>query len=128
MEKHGSEDRLLEGIAWGLLLIWWGLSFVPRLLPNGLDAAGTGVILLAVNAVRRLRGIRVRGISLGFGILCLVWGALDLSRSVLRLDYHPPMLGILLGAAGIIIVAGVAISSARAASDRPAGGSQAPQG
>ncbi len=115
MENTHGFDRFLEGLAWGLLLAWWGLSFVPRLLPNGLDAAGTGLILVGINAVRRLRGIRVRGYSVGFGILCLIWGALDLGRSVLKLDYHPPMLAILLGAAGLIIVGGVAWKAVREA-------------
>jgi len=126
MEKSGSQDRLLEGLAWGLLLVWWGLSFVPHLLPNGLDAAGTGIILLGVNAARRLRGIPVRGFSLGFGILTLIWGALDLSRSVLHLDYRPPVLPILLAAAGIIVVVGVLLTSARSDAARRSG-SQVPR-
>ena len=121
MEAQRVTDKFLEGIAWGLLLAWWGLSFVPHLLPNGLDAAGTGLILLGINTVRRLVGIRVRGLSIGFGILCLIWGALDLGRSMLHLDYHPPVLAILLGAAGLIVVVGVALSPARSVTGDSAG-------
>ena len=121
MEKSGSLDRLLEGLAWGLLLAWWGLSFVPHLLPNGLDAAGTGIILLGVNAVRRAKGIPVRGLSIGFGILTLIWGALDMSRSVLHLDYRPPVLPILLAVAGIIVVARALLISARSGAARSSG-------
>ena len=118
MENTRPEDRLLEGIAWGMLLVWWGLSFVPHFLPNGLDAAGTGVILLGVNAVRRWLRIPARGLSVGFGILTLVWGALDMGRSVLHLDYEPPVFAILLAVAGVIILAAAIRISARSAVPR----------
>jgi hypothetical protein len=107
MGHTGSKDRLLEGIAWGMLLVWWGLSFVPHFLPNGLDAAGTGVIVLGMCVVRRLMGLRVQWFAFGFGILTLVWGMLDMGRSVLHLDYRPPVLAILLALAGVLILIGV---------------------
>jgi hypothetical protein len=113
MGHSGSKDRLLEGIAWGMLLVWWGLSFVQHFLPNGLDAAGTGIILLGVNGVRRFLHIPVRGFSIGFGILTLVWGVLDMGRSVLHLPYRPPVLAILLALAGILILAGAVRAAAR---------------
>jgi hypothetical protein len=100
-----------------MLLVWWGLSFVQHFLPNGLDAAGTGIILLGVNGVRRLLHIPVRGFSIGFGILTLVWGVLDMGRSVLHLPYRPPVLAILLALAGILILAGAVRAAAR--SHRP---------
>jgi hypothetical protein len=115
MEHTESQDRLLEGLAWGMLLVWWGLSFVPHFLPNGLDAVGTGIILLGVNAARKLKHMPARGFSVGFGILTLVWGALDMSRSVLHLDYRPPVLAILLALAGIIILVAAIRASVRAA-------------
>ena len=104
MERTGSMDGLLEGLAWGMLLVWWGLSFVPHFLPNGLDAAGTGIILLGVSGARRLMNLPVRGFTLGFGILTLVWGVLDMGRSVLHLNYRPPVLAILLALAGVLIL------------------------
>ena len=104
MENKESMDRLLEGLAWGMLLVWWGVSFVPGFLPNGLDAAGTGIILLGVNTMRRILGVPVRGFSIGLGILTIVWGALDMSRSVLHLDYRPPVLAVLLAVAGLIVL------------------------
>jgi hypothetical protein len=115
MESTVSRDRLLEGVAWRMLLVWWGLSFVPHFLPNGLDAAGTGIILLGVNAVRWFLHVPVRGFSVGFGILTLVWGVLDMGRSVLHLDYRPPVLAILLALAGIIILVGAIRATVRPA-------------
>jgi hypothetical protein len=106
-------NKVLETVAWGALLIWWGISFVPHFLPNGGDAAGTGVILLAVNAVRKLKGIRVNGYSLTFGILTIVWGVLDMGRSVLHLSYRPPILAILLIVLGLCIVVAVTLNLRR---------------
>ena len=97
-------ESMLEPIAWSALFIWWGISFIPGFLPNGLDAAGTGVILLGVNAARfRLMG-SVNGFSLTAGILCLVWGGLDMMRSVFRLPYRPPVFAILLVVLGVIVL------------------------
>jgi hypothetical protein len=100
--------KILEAVAWGALFIWWGLSFVQHFLPNGLDAAGTGVILLSVNAARKIKGVPVNGFSLTFGILTLLWGVLDMGNSVLHLAYRPPILAILLIALGVIVVVGAA--------------------
>ncbi len=119
MGDKGSQDRLLDGIGWGMLLVWWGLSFVPHFLPNGLDAAGTGLILLGISAVRKAQGLKARGFVVGFGVLTLVWGALDLTRSVLHLDWKPPVVPILLALAGLIVLAGVLIGARRSAAHAP---------
>jgi hypothetical protein len=99
-------SRILEAAAWGALLIWWGLSFLQHFLPNGLDAAGTGVILLAVNLVRGLKGIPVNGFSIGLGILTLVWGGLDMARSIFHVPNEMPVLAILLILAGVLLFVG----------------------
>jgi hypothetical protein len=105
MDDQKTVNGTLEAIAWGALLVWWGLSFIQHFLPNGMDAAGTGVILLAVNAVRRLKGIPVNGFSITLGILTLVWGGLDMSRSVFHLPYKPPIFAILLIVLGVVLFA-----------------------
>ncbi len=105
MDENTRLNKILEAMAWGALFIWWGLSLWPHLLPNGLDAAGTGLILLGVNIVRRLNGIPINGFSSILGILTLVWGALDLSRSVLHLAYRPPVFAILCILLGLILMA-----------------------
>jgi hypothetical protein len=104
MDASKKLDSMLEKIAWSALFIWWGLSFIPHFLPNGLDAAGTGVILLGVNAVRLGLGKRPNGFSTAAGILCLVWGALDMMSSVLHLPYKPPVFAVLLVVLGIIVL------------------------
>lgn len=75
-------DRRLETIAWGLLFIWWGLSIFFDRIPFGAALVGTGLILLGVNAVRSRKGIQTRGMTTACGILALVWGGLELLRSV----------------------------------------------
>ena len=85
MSKREWTDRFLEGCAWGMLLIWWGISFVRGLLPNGVDAAGTGIILLGMSLVRKIMGVPARGFAVGLGILTVIWGALDMSQSVFHL-------------------------------------------
>jgi hypothetical protein len=95
-------DRTFEAAGWGLLCIWWGLSLIPRFLPNGFDAAGTGLILLGVSAARRAKGLPARRFAVVCGILCLIWGGLDLSRSLFHLPYRPPVFAILVMALGVI--------------------------
>ena len=46
-------------------------------LTIGLGAAGTGLILLGVNAARWLKGIPTKGSTTVVGVIALVWGALD---------------------------------------------------
>jgi hypothetical protein len=118
MEDMKSTDRLLDGLAWGMLLVWWGLSFVPHFLPNGLDAAGTGIIVLAMCGVRKRKNLPVRGFALGFGILTLVWGMLDMGRSVLHMAYTPPVLAILLALAGILILVSAIRAGTKATGER----------
>jgi hypothetical protein len=104
MDASKKLDSMLERIAWSMLFIWWGLSFIPHFLPNGLDAAGTGIILLGVNAVRFGLNRRLNGFSIAAGILCLVWGALDMMSSVLHLPYKPPVFAVLLVVLGVIVL------------------------
>ncbi len=63
MEEAKRMNGILEASAWGLLFVWWGLSLLPHFLPNGLDAAGTGLILLGLNATRSVKKIPISGFS-----------------------------------------------------------------
>ena len=118
MEEQKNPGGILEAVAWGALLIWWGLSFLQHFMPNGLDAAGTGVILLGLNAARRVKGIPMNGFSITLGMLTLVWGGLDMSRSVFHLPYKLPVFAILLIVLGVILLAAalLRIRKARVAS------------
>jgi hypothetical protein len=104
MEADKRFKQVLESVAWGALFIWWGMSFIPHFLPNGLDAAGTGVILLGANLALLLKGMPVNGFAVTLGILTLAWGGLDLSRSVFNLPYRLPVFAILSMLLGVILL------------------------
>ncbi len=107
--KLSSKNRMFEAVAWGLLLIWWGLAdsdfgLVPS-LPAGMGWIGIGLILLGLNAARTLNRIPASGFTVTLGIFALALGGLKLGRSVLGL---PPieisLFPILLVALGIFLL------------------------
>ena len=105
MEKTYSLDRKFETIAWGTLLIWWGLRWWPlEFLPNGTGLLGSGLILLGLNAARLLNGIPTKGITTIFGILTLMFGGLLVLRDALQLSVEIPLFEVLLICLGVIIL------------------------
>lgn len=95
-----------ETIAWGLLLIWWGLRWWPLAsLPEGTGLIGTGLILLGLNAVRSLKGIPTKGFTAILGFVALTFGGLLLAREILHLPFEIPFFEILLIAVGVILLA-----------------------
>jgi hypothetical protein len=100
-------NRNFETIAWAAIFIWWGITELLKSLPNGIDAMGFGLIFLGLNFARSLRGIPTNGFSIALGILALVWGGLDLTRSVLHLPFELPTFAILLIVLGMILLADV---------------------
>jgi hypothetical protein len=105
MESNQKLNRILDAVGWGALFIWWGLSLIPHFLPNGLDAAGTGVILLGVSAVKRGKGFPVNGFAIALGVVTLAWGLLDLPRSVFHFSYQVPVFAILMIVLGVTVCA-----------------------
>jgi hypothetical protein len=90
--KLSSMNSKFETIAWGLLLIWWGLTdadfgLIPS-LPAGAGWIGIGLTLLGLNAARALNRIPTRGFTTFLGICSLIVGSLKLTRSILGL---PPI-------------------------------------
>ena len=83
MDNRQALDRRLETTAWGLLFILWGVSIFFDRIPMGAGIAGTGAILLGLNAVRLINGLPTRGGTTVCGILALVWGALELLEEFL---------------------------------------------
>ncbi len=69
------EDRLHD-FGWGLLLIVIGtiLLLPSEHVPHGSWLMAAGIILLGLNAVRRLYGLRMNGFSLLLGTLALIAG------------------------------------------------------
>ena len=76
-----------QAITWGLLLILWGITALFDFVPAGVGIAGTGLILLGLNAARYLSDIPTKGGTTILGILALVWGGLDLARQILHLPF-----------------------------------------
>lgn len=72
-----SLNRRIEDWGWGLLLILTGgILLVPKeQVPQGFWLIGAGIILLGLNLVRYLNGIRLNWFSTLMGILALLAGA-----------------------------------------------------
>jgi len=80
-------NRHYEAVAWGLLSIIWGITILFDFIPFGVGLVGTGLLLLGVNVVRSLNGLSTKGDNTVFGILAIVWGGLELARSILHLPF-----------------------------------------
>ncbi len=75
----------LSSIAWGTLLIWWGIVVMFDPLTIAIGAIGTGLIFLSANLILSLRGIPTKASNTQFGLIALAWGVLDQVRHVLGL-------------------------------------------
>ena len=79
----------LEALAWGMLMIWWGLRWWPlESLPNGTGLVGTGLILLVLNAIRLLKGVPARNFTTLLGVLALAFGGMLLANSILQFSFE----------------------------------------
>jgi hypothetical protein len=69
-------NKRLEAIAWGLFLIMIGcLWLIPdEDVPEGTWLIGVGVIMLGLNLVRNLYGIKMSGFTIFLGVLALCIG------------------------------------------------------
>jgi len=104
MNATQTQNRNFEAIAWGALLIWWGITELVKGLPVGIGAIGIGLILLGLNAARSLNGIPASGFSTTLGVLALVWGGLELAGAILRLPFELPVFAILLITLGVLLL------------------------
>ena len=84
MTEHDQQkihlNKRLEAIAWGLFLIMIGcLWLLPdETVPEGTWLIGVGLIMIGLNGVRYLYGIKMSGFTIFLGIvaLCIGIGAL----------------------------------------------------
>jgi hypothetical protein len=83
MDDIQSLKRRYEVIAWGLLLILWGITMLFDFVSVGVGLVGSGLILLGLNAVRWRNGIPTKGSTTALGILALVWGGLELASTLI---------------------------------------------
>jgi len=88
MDKTLSLNRKFEAIAWGLLFILWGVTALFDFVPGGVGIAGSGLILLGLNAVRSLRDMPTKSRTTTLGILALVWGGLELTPLLFDLPFE----------------------------------------
>ncbi len=94
MDDKKRFNHTLATMAWGVLLIWWGVVIVVDPFTIAVGAIGTGLILLAVNAIRSLKGIPIKNSNNAVGIMAIAWGVLDQARHMLGLS---PWLSLALG-------------------------------
>ncbi len=93
-----------ETMAWGAILIWWGVAELG-VLPRGLDAIGFGLILLGLNVARSLNGIPTRAFTTVLGVLALMLGGLALADSILNLpSFEAPILAVVLMVMGVMLL------------------------
>ncbi len=67
-------NQRLEAISWGLFLIMLGGFALVRNVPEGTWLLGAGVIMLGLNAVRILVGIRPSWFTIILGTVALLSG------------------------------------------------------
>ena len=67
-------NHRLETVSWGLFLIMLGGFALLKSFPEGTWLIGAGVIMLGLNAVRLLLGIRVSGFTVILGTVALLSG------------------------------------------------------
>jgi hypothetical protein len=92
-------NRRLETVSWGLFLIMLGGFALLPSVPPGTWLIGAGVIMLGLNAIRLLAGIRASWFTLILGTIALLAGI----SSVLGIDIPVgPILIILIGLAIIV--------------------------
>ena len=102
--KSSKLNGMLEAVAWGSLLVWWGVTELLSALPSGTGAIGVGLILVGINIVRWLNDVAIRLWSTMLGILALVWGGLALTGSLLRPSFEMPTFAILLIVLGAMVL------------------------
>lgn len=80
-------DRRLEDIGWGLFFVLIGaIWFLPaNLVPDGVPLMAVGLLLLALNVVRWLKGIPIHVLSTALGVLALAGGIGELLDAQLEL-------------------------------------------
>jgi hypothetical protein len=103
MNDNMRKNRSIDALAWGALLIWWGLTLLIQ-FPAGVGLIGVALILLAASAARALQGMPVSGFTTAIGVLALVWGGLELAGTVL--PFELPVFPVLLIVLGLMVLFG----------------------
>ncbi len=97
--EHRDFESRLDSIGWGVFLLMSGvLWLIATVVPSGTWLVGTGLLLLALNAVRYFNGMRPHMFTLVLGILALAGGLADWAN--VRL----PLFALALVAFGILLL------------------------
>ena len=114
-ERKDALNRRLESGSWALFIIMIGCLFlVPKdTVPGGTWLIGAGVIMLALNLVRCLNGIKISAFTIILGILALAAGLSDCFGVKL------PIIPIMLILIGLNIILGPLMKKARASGPPP---------
>jgi hypothetical protein len=99
-------NRTFEGLAWSAFVIWWRIAELFQFLPSATWVFGVGLILIALNVARVLKGLPTSGFTITVGILALVWGGLETAGLFLNLPFELPVFPIMLIVLGVIVLAG----------------------
>jgi hypothetical protein len=92
-------NKRLETVSWGLFLIMLGGFALVKDVPEGTWLIGAGLIMLGLNAVRFVLGIRTSWLTILLGSIALLSGL----GSVLGIDIPVgPILIILIGLAIVV--------------------------
>ncbi len=103
-DTQHSLNRRFETIGWGAFFIWWGLTTLFQFLPEGIGTIGIGLILLGLNAARYANKIPMSLFTITIGVVAVLLGGLEATRSILRLSFELPTLPLLLIVLGVIVL------------------------
>ena len=77
MENTQTFNHHLATVGNSLLLVWWGIVMLIHPLTIGMGAVGSGLIMLGVNGIRKLKGVPTKGSTTTLGVIALAWGLVD---------------------------------------------------
>ncbi len=104
MNDTQRRNRRYELITWGALFLWAGVRDLIYGLPVGTGLLGVGLILLGVNAARRLRKIPINLVSTTLGVMVLLLGLVVLFLSLHGIRVVLPFFPVLLVVIGVILL------------------------
>jgi hypothetical protein len=95
-ENEQVTGKLLEKVAWGLVLIWTGYAML-RSIDWGIVLLGLGAIALSAQAARKYFAVKVDRFGLILGGFLAAMGAIDLLQIRLSGSELFPIISIMLG-------------------------------
>jgi hypothetical protein len=92
MSDKQASNLNLEGIAWGAVFVWWGITELVPSLPHGVGAAVIGLILIGLNLARVRTGVPTCAFTTVVGIVAL------------NLSFEIPVFAVLLIVFGVFVM------------------------